>query len=54
MPNETKKDEVQVTLLKDGHTHKGKPCKKGDIITVTAAQAQFLINQDMVAGKKEG
>lgn len=54
MPTEAKKDEVQVTLLKDGHTHKGKPCKKGDVITVTAAQAAFLANAGMVAGKKEG
>lgn len=54
MPTEPKKDEVQVTLIKDGHTHAGKPCKQGDVITVTAAQAKFLAEHGMVADKKEG
>lgn len=33
---------MKVTLLKDGHTHAGKPCKKGDEIEVTEGQAAWL------------
>ena len=35
-------DKVKVTLIKDGHTHAGKPCKKGDEIFVTPAEATWL------------
>jgi hypothetical protein len=33
---------MKVTLLKEGHIHKGKPCKKGDAIEVTEAEATWL------------
>ena len=33
---------MKVTLLKDGHTHAGKPCKKGDEIEVTDRQAAWM------------
>lgn len=33
---------MKVTLLKDGHTHAGKPCKVGDEIEVTDRQAAWL------------
>jgi len=36
--SETKK----VTLIKEGHEHKGRPCKAGDQIEVDAAQEAFL------------
>jgi len=52
MPNEKaapKQETVEVTLLKDGHTHKGKVCKKGDKITVTLQQRDFLIAKELVA-----
>jgi len=52
MPNEKaapKQETVEVTLLKDGHTHKGKPCKKGDVITVTLQQREFLASNGLVA-----
>jgi hypothetical protein len=33
---------MKVTLLKDGHTHKGVARKKGDVIDVTEAEATWL------------
>lgn len=33
---------MKVTLLKDGHKHAGRDCKKGDVIDVTPAVAQWL------------
>lgn len=44
-----KQETVEVTLLKDGHTHKGKVCKKGDKITVTLQQRDFLVRKELVA-----
>jgi hypothetical protein len=35
---------IKVTLLKDGHTHAGKPCAKGDVIEVTPTAAAWLAN----------
>lgn len=40
-----------VTLLKDGLTHAGKACAKGEVIEVTAADAEFLARLDYIAGK---
>lgn len=33
---------MKVTLLKDGHKHAGRDCKKGDVIDVPPAVAVWL------------
>ena len=38
--NATKR--VDVTVKTDSHNHAGKPCKKGDVISVTPEQAERL------------
>jgi len=43
MPDNTKKAERKEHVVKVGtHTHAGEPCKKGDKIKLTAAQAEKL------------
>ena len=42
-------DMKKVTLLKEGHEHKGKPCKAGDQIEVDAAQEAFLQRAGVIA-----
>jgi len=44
----------KVKLLKDGHTHAGKPCAAGDFITVTAPERQFLVDADLIAKGDDG
>lgn len=54
MPTEPKKDEVQVVVIVDNHTHAGKPCKKGDTLTVTRATAEWMAANGVIdkpAGK---
>ncbi|HEY4145170.1 DUF7210 family protein [Pinirhizobacter sp.] len=47
---------VKVKLLKDGHSHAGKPCAKGDTISVTEADAKWLANpkRGLIAPTKAG
>lgn len=40
---------TQVVLIKDGHTHQGKPCQKGETITVTHSQKQWLQQHGLIA-----
>ena len=49
--SETKQPAKQekVKLLEDGHTHQGVERKKGDIITVTEAQAKRLVDKLKIA-----
>lgn len=42
----------KVTLIKDGHTHQGRLCAKGEVIEVTARQKAFLQQQGVIAGGK--
>jgi hypothetical protein len=39
----------EVILLKDGHTHQGRPRKKGDSIHVTAREAEWLAKRELIA-----
>lgn len=56
MPTETKKEEIEVVVLKDGHTHAGKERKKDERLTVTQADAEWGIKHGVFSkpGKKEG
>jgi len=37
---------VKATVLTDNHKHRGKPCKRGDVIDVTEAQLARLSSDD--------
>lgn len=57
--SKTEKAREKVTVIKDGLTHRGQPCKAGAVIEVSAPQRAFLarkgfINDPAKSGKKEG
>ncbi|RCX32078.1 DUF7210 family protein [Thioalbus denitrificans] len=41
-------ERVEVTIRKEGHTHRGKPCAVGDKIRVTPRQAEWLKEQGVI------
>lgn len=43
---------MKVTLLKDGHTHAGKPCQKGDVIDVAPHDAEWLAAKGLIEAPK--
>jgi|GEM_PF-1934386 len=55
LPGKTEKPAttLEVTLLMP-HTHGGQPCKQGDKINVTEAQANWLRNRGVVTPKSAG